>query len=1462
MEKRKKRFWSLILSTVMVIGLLWTVPGDGNAAAVDYSTIWKYSGVTGGVINDEDYVTADGQFEGGPTCKVTELTELISYGSGINISDGNTIGNTSMDVDATNGSIVVNSGATLICRSFNGSIINNGTFECSSISGSVENKGVLKISTLDTASDSISFKNGGTVIANKVILNIGSNSTDAVYEVSDSFEARNYSSEPICTVKANPHTIITSNGGGFNLTIVSDSGTVRSTLVSDSVDSVEAWTLMDSDSSVGVVKFKDLEADSDGKYYSNGNIVIVPTNSNCQLMKENSSGSTGLSDSVTLTAEDLKDETLKVYVVKSSDDYSHNELNYGDLKALLNLDNVIFDTQEPQVTNTVITDEDVSFTLTSGKTVTAKSVKVTLNVVDDNIDNTVTTSVGDKSLSLTSDGTSSTTTIEFKADPKTTKEHYYKVKDKAGNETELNFYLTYKKDKVDATVEVNDIYVEGKIEPTLKTDHVNKSKVKYYYKSENDSDYSEASIDTNVAGKYYIKAVIPASDLYEETSCTDDFEIMKIPFEHKATVTVTPTLLVDESGNYYFPDYIGRPDDWTTTGGNEKDIIVEYKATAAPDEAYSRNCPTTPGTYMVKATLPETAKYEKAVVISNSFEVTKNDPKQAVLIMSEEITVGDKFAPSLSTDSNGDVTYKCKPTNQTSYGDSDTIKVDDIITEAGEYNAKAFIAESDIYFAAESNEVTFKVNKKKVDIGVSVDDVTVGDPITVNLTPSFNPKLDVTVKYEYKVKNADDSTYTTLVPNKAGDYTVKATLTGSNRYEDATATADFTIGRKTPTNCSVNVADIKLGGTIEPIVTTDSDGKDRATFEYKKNDEPVSAYSDKMPTETGDYSIRATVPETDTYSEIQCEGSFSIGKIDENTAKVEVPDTVVGTDYTPILTTASDGKASAIFEYKGEDEDDSAYTGTKPTAPGRYMVRATVPETSNYKEQVCTATFTISEFENPSEEEEGKQEDDQEEQKPSEESREVTLLTATAKVEIPDVYVGVSYEPLLTTDSDGKDKAKFEYKNADNKDAEYSTEKPVKAGKYIVRVTIPATDKYNEVTCEGTFTISKITAKDSKIKLKDVTVGNSYNPLISTDSDGINDTVFEYKKTGADDSEYSKKKPTKVGNYTVRATVPKTDKYLKVVCESTFAIVKKTPQASVKLDDQFVGAKYNPSLSTDSDGKSKAYFEYKSKDASDDEYSKTKPVKVGEYEVRATIPETSEYNKATCKTEFSIKYLKENNVTYKVSGDSGKNGYYVSDVYIVAPKGYEISTSEDGIYSKRVKYTADIKQVYLRRSKDGAKTEKIEISQEIKIDKDAPKLLKAVDEKNDTVDISGAKEFYADKLTLAFNDEHLSIVKVNGDNVTPDDKDITLILDPEGGDKYYAIIVEDIAGNKYSANFVLKALWMKDNTLPSGSKVKLKSGNGYTLKSGSWKVDGDATVYSGGRTVYVNSDGDYTFVEQ
>lgn len=1479
MEKRKKRFWSFLLSVVLVIGLLIGIPGKGKAA--DEAGVWTYGGATYEAATD-GMITDDS----GNTCSLKDLTKLISTGSGILISGGlesdNSMGNNNLVVDANAAGITINYAHTLICDSFEGKLNNSGSFKCNSFEGNVVNYGTFECK---------SFKGNGT--------------TNATFKVSDSFY--NTGTDTFGLVEAEPTTKIKSAGGEFKLMIGSNT-----TTISSPVEGV-AFELMPEDTAACGIKISSPEKNADGKYYVKDSITVVPDNSDYKIKKIGASETTDYKDSIKLTEEDIEHEGLMISVAKLSGDYSHRSYNYGDCDSKLGFGNMVFDNENPTASVSFKADDESIATPSEGQVIEAKKLEVTITAKDTNLSEIIQGNGGSDPVSIAATGSPFTKTLTYTSDPDSPeKSCYYQVYDKAGNEISLGFKLSYPKDDYTATLSVDDIYYGETIDPDIKSDITWDGDVSYEYSSDNGATFS--STKPTAAGEYKVRAVLKNSKYYNNTTLDTTFNILRYTPTVSAILSMT-SVKVGQTCEVI----INKPSDWETTGGKESDIVKEYKATSASLDAYSTVVPEIPGSYMVRVTLPATDKYESVSAQTGSYTIEKGELNEAILTIAD-IEAGGTFTPSLIADEDydGEITYKCKPATESAYSDSDIIKIGDKILEAGKYTAIAEFSESAKYLPAKSNEVTFTVAKRKIDLGVTINSVLVGETIEIKYTPTFDIPLDVSIKEEYKGADEDDSAYTTIIPLKGGEYKLRATITGSKIYEDASVEATFIIKKMTPSNYSVTVADIEYGGTVTPVVTTDSDGKDLATYEYKKKAEVESAYSSEVPTEVGDYSIRATIPETDKYTKVTCESTFSIGKIDEDTATVKVPDTVIGTDYTPVLSTASDGKASAKYEYKPADAADTAYTTEKPTAAGKYMIRVTVPETSNYKEQTCTATFTISKKkpqiaevsiaenimlgeeikpeanispydgpDSPVFEYKLQREDDSAytSEVPTASGKYTVraviaesdewdkiitkpadfvlgeIKTPTAKVEIPDIYVGSKYEPLLTTDSDGKDKAVFEYKSADDKEAEFSKDKPTKAGKYIVRATVPETDRYHEVTCEGTFSINKIEAKDSKVKIKDTVVGNDYSPVLTTDSDGKKDAVFEYKKASEDDSKYSKTKPKSVGEYSVRATIPETDKYLKVICESTFTIDKKTPEASVKLDNQHVGVNYKPSLTTDSDGKSKAYFEYKGKD--DDAYTKDKPKEAGDYVVRATIPATDKYKKATCEAEFSITYLKEANVTYKVSGTEGKNGYYTSDVYLVAPKGYVIAASSDDKYEERIKYTSDVTRVYLKRKSDGARMEEITISQEIKIDKDAPQLINSVDDKNNKVDMSSDEEIYADRILLSFNDENLESAKVNGKSIMPDDNNnVAIVLDPEGGDKYFAIIIEDIAGNRYSKNIVIKASWMKDNSIPSGSKVKLSPGNGYKLQGGSWTVSGDSTVYSGDRVFYVNSAGDYVFVQQ
>ena len=98
------------------------------------------------------------------------------------------------------------------------------------------------------------------------------------------------------------------------------------------------------------------------------------------------------------------------------------------------------------------------------------------------------------------------------------------------------------------------------------------------------------------------------------------------------------------------------------------------------------------------------------------------------------------------------------------------------------------------------------------------------------------------------------------------------------------------------------------------------------------------------------------------------------------------------------------------------------------------------------------------------------------------------------------------------------------------------------------------TDTYEEVKCNGSFSISKNSVLKAVINVENIYAGQSVNPVVDTDSDGRDGVKYLYKNTGAPDSTYSSSAPINVGSYTVQAVIPETDSFVAASCTAEFEV--------------------------------------------------------------------------------------------------------------------------------------------------------------------------------------------------------------------------------------------------------------------------------------------------------------------
>ena len=1051
--------------------------------------------------------------------------------------------------------------------------------------------------------------------------------------------------------------------------------------------------------------------------------------------------------------------------------------------------------------------------------------------------------------------------------------------------------FTIGKKTATVTVTVDDCFVGDEIKPVVDTVSDGKDSPEFAYKVQGADDSTYDIAPPTAAGDYTVRVTIPETANYELLTDTDDFSISR--FTTTATLSVPDSIL----GESYAPSL--------DTNSNATPSY-KYKKKGADDSTYVATPPTAVGSYTAQVTLAETATHT-AFTTTADFTIGKKTDTTAKVTIAD-IKVGEPIVPNVTSASGGEVSYQYKASTDTGYSST-------VPTKAGEYDFIATIAETDEYNKAIC-EGSFKITKYTTTATLSVPNSVLGDTYAPSLTTNSN----ATPAYKYKVQGADDSTYNTTPPKAAGSYTAQVTLAETESFTAFTTTADFTIDKKVDTGATVTISDIVVGGTLAPVVTTeskgavsyqykastdseysstvpkkageydfiatieetdeykkitfeggfsirrktpsaslrvpdtkvgkeyapifstDSDGKDSVTFMYKGINEAESAYMGTKPTAIGEYMVRAIVPQTDTYERLIVENSFRITAKEVATATVKVGTVLVGKTYTPVVTTESDGKAT--FEYKEKGAADTAYTGTPPTAAGSYTVRATVPETETYEAIVCEGDFTISRW------------------------------TTTATLTISNSRVGDEYAPSLTTNSDATPQYKYKKKDADA--SAFTSTKPTAAGSYTVQVILPETDKYKSYTAKADFDIEKNDAA-ATVSVPDTTEGTRYTPTLTTDSDGKNSAEFMYKKSTADDSTYSETRPTKAGSYTVRVTIPETAKYKKAVCTATFKIYKaasteekkkeenkeekqnkpakskKMPVSSIQMNGHIpYGTTYEPRFKTDSDSKEKVKFYYKNQDTNSGYFTK-KPASPGTYVVEVRLPETDNYKAKTYRKTFRIDYLRAPSPAYHFSGTLGKHDYYTSDIKVMAPRGFEISTTPGKGYGGSVAYDDVNNGIYLRRKSDGAMTAAIPIRESLKKDADKPEMTgKIVDDKGNEQPF--ARDIYANEVSFSIRDEHLVSVRVNGVRMQIDDNLAEVQLAAGGGEVDYSIEAEDEAGNVFVMTIHLMAAWMKDGVMPEGEQVVLKKGRKYGLREGKWTIGGERTIYNGGSSFYVRED--------
>ncbi|MCR5597204.1 MAG: hypothetical protein K6G19_03455, partial [Lachnospiraceae bacterium] len=445
-------------------------------------------------------------------------------------------------------------------------------------------------------------------------------------------------------------------------------------------------------------------------------------------------------------------------------------------------------------------------------------------------------------------------------------------------------------------------------------------------------------------------------------------------------------------------------------------------------------------------------------------------------------------------------------------------------------------------------------------------------------------------------------------------------------------------------------------------------------------------------------------------------------------------------------------------------------------------------------------------------------------------------------------YVGAKIEYDIDTKSKGD--VKVEYKKKGAKDDDYSKKAPTEPGKYTARATLEETDEYTSAEDTTDFELVYLDAPESPFTYTEIK--DSAGTV--TDLNVVPASGYSIGLTGAVDASFGSSVLYSAAKKAGGVYLKRDDGAITEQVQLTTYTVSDKPSitvtpASAGSGKIYYGTQYNVTATSLSPAEKTITYK---KAGADGTYSAVMPTKPDKYTVRVNAPATDFYAAVDEKKDFEIVYLETPGKLAYLDGKPGDKGWFRSEVKIMAPTGYEISTTLTGTYSTSIDWSDKITKLYYRRTSDGATTDGIYFNPDAKIDGDAPSVnfegsLKVNSEKKVSV--------FLDEMTFTIVDDNLYEVTVDGVKQTVSHGRCEIKLAAGTDTETLKVVAKDEAGNTYEFTIELSPQWMETNTMPVGRKVTLKSNIAYSFASGSdYMIDNDDTVYAGGNQFYVKGN--------
>ena len=412
---------------------------------------------------------------------------------------------------------------------------------------------------------------------------------------------------------------------------------------------------------------------------------------------------------------------------------------------------------------------------------------------------------------------------------------------------------------------------------------------------------------------------------------------------------------------------------------------------------------------------------------------------------------------------------------------------------AGTYAFAAAWAGDDNYNIVTENG-DFKVNKIDSSVAVNVNNIKVGEELTITVNVPSDATGDVTVSVdgkEYKVAIENGKAVKTISGLKADDYTVTVKYAGDNNYNAAVAASSFTVS-KVDSTMDVTVNDIVFGGDliVDAVLPGDATGEVVITVngvDYHVSIENGKATGTISGLAAGDYPVTVKYVGDDKYTGVEVAENVNVAKaqpvlgvviadVDYGNGFV-IEATLTGVNIAPlsgnvIVTVAGKEYIVEVTDGKG------IFTGDK-LAAGTYGFAAAWAGNDNYNAVVENGDFKVNK------------------------------IDSTVAVNADDIKVGENVTVTVNVPTDATGDVIIivdgvDYTVAIENGKAVKTIADLKANDYTVTVKYSGDNNYNANQNTTEFTVSKISDYNMNITVPEFKEGvnSTINVVLPKDATG------------------------------------------------------------------------------------------------------------------------------------------------------------------------------------------------------------------------------------------------------------------------------------------------------------------------------------------------------------------------